>query len=328
MELLFIPTVQTCALTRDNAAPPPGMSLWPGVSLCCRSHGNNHIYSQRIEGGCYRLVRFHIMLATRIELIPWVRQRCLAFAFLHRGHVSGRLGSVEGILHFRENYCYIPLLLPDTRQHSLLELEAGTYEVTVILLEKDREAMILDMFPEFCDEHRRLQTHSGKSLPYPPFPFTPELRMLLKPLTHFRDLPAHLPWVADRCVSGLITALHKERIQREHMPHDFHRIYTYLCAHLDAALTVKKVALALRMSERQLCTAIRQHQHTTFKALLTGLRMEQARILMADPGRQQQEIALELGYSSKAHFSQAFRKYCGISPSRYRAAAHQEKSVF
>ncbi len=328
MELLFTPAVGHLTHVQDNAPSPGGMHPWPGVPVRCRSYGDNCICSQRIEGGYYRILCFHITLTTAVQLVPQVRQRALAFAFIHRGNAKGWLRGVQGLLHFRERCCYIPLLLPDTGLNSLVELDAGNYEATVILLEKDREEMILDMFSELREERQRLHAHSGKGLPYPPLPITPEIRMLLAPLTRFRALPSHLPWIADQCVPGLITALHKAHLHQEHMPDDFRRIRNYLSTYIDTSLTVKKVAFALRMSERRLCTVIRQQQGMTFKACLTGLRMEQARILLTDPDRQLHDIALDLGYSSKAHFSHAFHKYTGISPSAYRAAPDEEKPAF
>ena len=56
----------------------------------------------------------------------------------------------------------------------------------------------------------------------------------------------------------------------------------------------------------------------TFQEIIDQLRYESALPLLKNHQHNLLEIALELGYSDAAHFSRAFRRWAGISPSEYR----------
>ena len=49
--------------------------------------------------------------------------------------------------------------------------------------------------------------------------------------------------------------------------------------------------------------------------------MERAKALLRESGLSITELALELGFSSPAHFSSRFRQLTGLTPSDWRAAA-------
>ena len=143
---------------------------------------------------------------------------------------------------------------------------------------------------------------------------------LLKPLTHFEDLPEHLPWVADQCVPGLIKTLAAGHKLKAEMTELAYRIHAYLCTNLGEALTSTGVADALKINRNQLYHLMQQHFGQSFKTYVTRLRIEQAKELLADETVKLKDIANILGYSNKAHFSNAFRQCTGQPPSLYRAA--------
>jgi len=62
---------------------------------------------------------------------------------------------------------------------------------------------------------------------------------------------------------------------------------------------------------------------TTFMQLVERIISERAKTLVAEPGESLTAIAFQLGYSDIAHFSRAFRKWTGVSPSVYRATRMQ-----
>lgn len=60
-------------------------------------------------------------------------------------------------------------------------------------------------------------------------------------------------------------------------------------------------------------------QHTSYQRLLDELRRDRALKLLEVKSHTIEEIAVRLGYSDAANFNRAFRRWLGVSPSRWRA---------
>ena len=89
-------------------------------------------------------------------------------------------------------------------------------------------------------------------------------------------------------------------------------LYEYKDLSLDALS--KRLGLSPRQTERLL----RQHYDKTFLQKKTEARMSAASILLLDPCKRITNIALDLGYSSVEHFSNAFKRYYNVSARDYR----------
>ncbi|MGH6675101.1 MAG: helix-turn-helix transcriptional regulator, partial [Xanthobacteraceae bacterium] len=59
----------------------------------------------------------------------------------------------------------------------------------------------------------------------------------------------------------------------------------------------------------------------TFNQLVGETLLRRAKVLLDDGATPITEIALELGYRDPAHFTRAFRRWMGVSPSAYRNVA-------
>jgi len=82
-------------------------------------------------------------------------------------------------------------------------------------------------------------------------------------------------------------------------------------------LTIDSLALELSVSRRTLQRRLSSLQ-SSFKTMLQDVREEQSRRYLDDPRLAVTEIALLLGYSDQASFSNAFRSWCGCAPTEYR----------
>lgn len=84
------------------------------------------------------------------------------------------------------------------------------------------------------------------------------------------------------------------------------------------ALTLDALAKRLGVSKRQTERLLNQHYQKTFLQKKTDAKMSAASILLMDPAKRITDIALDLGYSSVEHFSNAFRRYYHKSAREYR----------
>jgi AraC-like DNA-binding protein len=57
---------------------------------------------------------------------------------------------------------------------------------------------------------------------------------------------------------------------------------------------------------------------TTFSQLLDQMRIETAMVLLEDADLKLSDVARELDYSERAHFSRAFKRITGVTPRQYR----------
>ncbi len=78
------------------------------------------------------------------------------------------------------------------------------------------------------------------------------------------------------------------------------------------------VASKLEISRRCLQRSL-DAEGCNFSKLLEGLLKDRAITLLRSTNQGLTDIALQLGYSNSGHFSRAFRRWTGISPSEYRS---------
>ena len=91
----------------------------------------------------------------------------------------------------------------------------------------------------------------------------------------------------------------------------------------DPELTLDKLAQILKLQPRQLSGLIRQSYDSSFPAFLNGHRIEEAKILLADPAHRHWSIlaiGLEVGFNSKSTFNRVFKKMEGCTPSEFLRA--------
>lgn len=96
------------------------------------------------------------------------------------------------------------------------------------------------------------------------------------------------------------------------------RVTTYMRDRLDQDVALDDLAAQVNRSRFHFCTAFRLATGRTPHEWLTGLRIERARALLADPRLSVTEIALSVGYKTPSAFAASFRKIAGITPTMFR----------
>jgi AraC-like DNA-binding protein len=90
---------------------------------------------------------------------------------------------------------------------------------------------------------------------------------------------------------------------------------------LDVSAAAEMTGCSVRTLQRRLSAA-----GLSFSELLDQTRMKVAKTLLKQRDSQLIDIGMEVGYSDPAHFSRAFRRVNGVTPSRYRQAISAEAS--
>jgi AraC-like DNA-binding protein len=85
---------------------------------------------------------------------------------------------------------------------------------------------------------------------------------------------------------------------------------------VDVPALAGELGLPVRTFRRQFVATFGCSPH----AWLIQRRIERARTMLADRSTSLAETALELGFASQAHFTEAFRQATGFTPGRYRRA--------
>ena len=96
------------------------------------------------------------------------------------------------------------------------------------------------------------------------------------------------------------------------------RARKFIEAHLPEPITLRRVAAAAQLSPYHFCRVFRQTTGVTVTAYVARLRVERAKGLLADLSKRISEVSYTAGFGSIAQFNSMFRKYAGMSPTRYR----------
>jgi transcriptional regulator GlxA family with amidase domain len=90
-------------------------------------------------------------------------------------------------------------------------------------------------------------------------------------------------------------------------------------SHIENTVPITQLAAAVGLSRRQLERLFMEKTKSSPALLYKRLRLERARRLLTQTKAPLVDIAIEVGFENASHFSRAFRKTFGQSPSKVRA---------
>lgn len=96
------------------------------------------------------------------------------------------------------------------------------------------------------------------------------------------------------------------------------KVTNLIMGRLDQKITIEEMAKSVELSADHFLRSFAATTGRTPHQWVTEMRIERAKLLMCDSSSPITEIALEIGYSSPAHFSSRFRQIVGLSPSEWR----------
>lgn len=91
-----------------------------------------------------------------------------------------------------------------------------------------------------------------------------------------------------------------------------------LARRFNEPLTLEQIAREVASSPFHLSRVFRRHSGFTLHGYLNQLRLRVALDRLREPGLELTDLALDLGYSSHSHFTHAFRRAFGVTPSALR----------
>ena len=176
---------------------------------------------------------------------------------------------------------------------------------------------------------RRGPLFSTLAAPCPADAYLDSLR-LLRPNTHARaaDLSFEEPALrlaaravqASRGTPPASTVRHSPRTVRAHRD-AVATAQTLLAARLAETLTLAELARSVYTTTFHLCRIFRRYAGTSLHAYRLQLRLRAALDRLADGAADLTDLALQLGFVDHSHFTNAFRRAFGLTPSAFRRTA-------
>jgi AraC family transcriptional regulator len=99
------------------------------------------------------------------------------------------------------------------------------------------------------------------------------------------------------------------------------RAIDYIESHLREQVYLADLSAAAGLSRMYFASQFRAATGYTPHAYILRRRVEDAQKLLLERARSISDVALEMGFSSQAHFTGTFKKIVGMSPGHWRAAA-------
>ena len=137
-------------------------------------------------------------------------------------------------------------------------------------------------------------------------------------LTHCHDYLAQA-----RTFRSMMSIINKQILPLVGMPNTpytrlLHTAIQFMSDNLENELTLKQVASHVNLSPGYFSTLLKNETGMRFTEYLGDLRLHRAQELLKDGELSVNEVAQKCGYTDTAYFSRSFKKYLGVSPSRWR----------
>lgn len=113
-------------------------------------------------------------------------------------------------------------------------------------------------------------------------------------------------------------AVHEKKEQPPREEAILHTVTSYIDENYSADLTLAELAGLGSVSPQYLCRLFQRHLKVRPFEYIALKRIQQAKALLADPGRSIAEVARLTGYRDCSYFCAVFKKQEGLSPSEFR----------
>lgn len=230
------------------------------------------------------------------------------------------------------------ILIPENSESVPRKQELSSEDISEFsdaLLAKDEAACtaLLEEFYNIYFENRYLLPNQVKDVYYKLFMLINDTRRKLKlPLMYENRIAEEsIITYVENCFS--YQELHQNLVNRTadffqalgtYVPEDstIFLIKNYISKNYGKeSLSIKEISDHVFLSASYVCTYFKSQTGQTLNQYITEYRMERAMSLLADERYQIADISAKVGYSNGNYFSKSFKKFTGLSPSKYREKA-------
>ena len=106
--------------------------------------------------------------------------------------------------------------------------------------------------------------------------------------------------------------------KNEHENSLVQRAKEYINENYRKDLSLDELSRELDISPYYFSKLFKEETGSNFVEYLTGLRMDQAKVMLKDENLSMKEICAAIGYSDPNYFSRIFKKNVGLTPTEYR----------
>lgn len=304
-----------------------------------RMHGVHHV--------------FHIMgettpSATAFTSVEnFMKERFSAFGnfFITRGETVTGISKVyqsytNAVISLQSSFFFAPgTLLKPVRKEEPVPQNAkqafppeGIQTFSEALLTKDEAAChtLAEQLYHMYDQNRDILPNQVKDIYYKLFMTLRDCRqkMQLTPIYNKPGIEQSILAYLEDCFSfqelhqNLLDSI-KDYFQsiNSYEPEDptIFLIKDYISKHyVKESLSIKEIGDHVFLSASYVCTYFKAQTGQTLNQYITEYRMEKAMQLLGDARYQIADISSKVGYSNGNYFSKSFKKFTGLSPSKYR----------
>ena len=104
-----------------------------------------------------------------------------------------------------------------------------------------------------------------------------------------------------------------------------YNVMNYLNHHFAEDISVNSIAAALFLNRDYISHVFKDETGYSVMAYVISLRINRAKLLLAETDRSITDIAMECGYTDFTYFSKQFKKHTNMSPSKFRKDASQKQ---
>ena len=97
------------------------------------------------------------------------------------------------------------------------------------------------------------------------------------------------------------------------------RVLEYIHANLDREMHLDELARVASLSPFHFSKLFKRSTGSSPHQYIMQRRLERAKTLLRQPGRSLSEISVEAGFADQSHFTNVFRRFVGVTPSKFRA---------